>query len=332
MGSWTLQVRTVGALAWRRVAGEEPPTGRRQHYRIEGLEPETRYEYRLLDPSDHILASGELTTAPREGTGRVRFGVLGDSGDLPWWNYSAFSSGFDLAGWAKDLMPGRGSQWRVIERICEWDADLVLHLGDLVYPWGRRQDFPEAFLLPFGRFLASHPVYPTIGNHDLMSEAGAPFDDHFVLPVPPGAGARRYYAFVHGPVQFICLDAFSHADPLSPGSDQWRWLRRTLDAAAPTWRVVYLHRPLWSTSNTARDDIATALRRELHPLLARARVDLVLSGPDHLYQRFEPKDGVTYVIEGAGGRAYARWGGPRTSSRPTTSTSAASWPRRTPRR
>ena len=36
------------------------------------------------------------------------------------------------------------------------------------------------------------------------------------------------------------------------------------------------------------------------PLLARRRVDLVLTGHDHHYERVVPQDGVTYVVSGGG--------------------------------
>ena len=36
------------------------------------------------------------------------------------------------------------------------------------------------------------------------------------------------------------------------------------------------------------------------PLLSRHRVDLVLSGHDHNYERTEPQQGITYVVSGGG--------------------------------
>jgi len=44
------------------------------------------------------------------------------------------------------------------------------------------------------------------------------------------------------------------------------------------------------------------LREQVGPLLAKHGVNLVLSGHDHVYQRFEPVGGVHYVVQGGGGK------------------------------
>jgi hypothetical protein len=64
-----------------------------------------------------------------------------------------------------------------------------------------------------------------------------------------------------------------------------------------------LHRPFYTASRSRADTENRFLREQIHPLLARYRVALVLSGHDHLYQRFAAVDGVHYVVAGGGGKS-----------------------------
>ena len=56
------------------------------------------------------------------------------------------------------------------------------------------------------------------------------------------------------------------------------------------------------------------MRENLEPLFARHKVDVVLAGHDHVYERTVPIRGVTYVVSGGGGRRLYRAGkGKRTA-------------------
>ena len=69
----------------------------------------------------------------------------------------------------------------------------------------------------------------------------------------------------------------------------------TLVSAA--WKVVAMHHPPYSSGQHGSTPGA---QEHLVPLLSRHRVDLVLSGHDHDYERVEPQHGVTYVVSGGG--------------------------------
>ncbi len=304
LGAWSLRVRETGGRDWRIFAPRDmPPSGLRNVFEVKDLSPDTAYDYTLHDGSDATVGGGRIGTPPLAGTGKVRFLALGDTGRIPWWNYSAFSSGVDIADGLKDLLPGRKGQWELASEMGKVQADLFIHMGDLVYPWGRRCDYPEAFFLPFEKLLRKLPVYPCLGNHDMMREGGQAFVDHFELPGKYGVSEGRYYDFTHGPVHFLCLNAFTPRNRLEPGSAQWKWLEQALARPKPAWRVVFLHMPFYSSSRSMKNPEAIGLRELLHPLFAKSGVDLVLSGHDHLYERYKPQDGITYVVAGAGGKS-----------------------------
>ena len=295
------------AVAWQEVGAriDGGATHRRRHlFRMTGLLADTSYVYEIRDQAGAKTktASGEFRTATPPGQGKVRFAVFGDSGKIPWWTFSANRTGLDIADWLKNSLPGRGHQWQLAKRIVDERVDLVLHLGDLVYPWGRREDFPEAVFLPFEKLMRNAAFYPSVGNHDLLSQGGKWLIYFFEAPQKGSESGGRYYSFVHGPVQFICLDTFSPGFPLVKGKKQWRWLEQVLAGPDFPWRVVFTHRPLWTASRSRFDSENKRLREQLHPLLAAGGVDFVFSGHDHLYQRYPAKDGVNYVVAGAGGK------------------------------
>jgi 3',5'-cyclic AMP phosphodiesterase CpdA len=200
------------------------------------------------------------------------------------------------APWLQGFWPGKGSQGLLARRILEKKVDLVLHLGDLVYPWGRWEHYALAVFEPFRDLLANADFRPTLGNHDLITERGGPLFRAFLWPKKE----NRYYSFTRGPVLFLCLDAFSSS--IAVGSPQFAWLNRTLEQSKEAWKVVFLHRPFFTASRSRKDAENDQLRTLVHPVFARTGVTLVLSGHDHVYERYATKDGVHYAVAGGGGK------------------------------
>jgi Iron/zinc purple acid phosphatase-like protein C len=95
--------------------------------------------------------------------------------------------------------------------------------------------------------------------------------------------------------------------PTAPGSAQYEFAHGDLAThQASAWRIVVVHQPVYS-STTPRSSSLT-LRAALAPLFQQQRVDLVLSGNVHNYERTHPltngrpaEGGVTYVVSGGGG-------------------------------
>jgi len=107
----------------------------------------------------------------------------------------------------------------------------------------------------------------------------------------------HYYFFDHANARFFVLDtnAFfgaKFAPDLAPGSKQYKWLERYLAKTADkTWKFVVVHEPLYSTGAhpTLEEEV-----KALEPLFLKYKVDLVLQGHDHDYERTLPvKEGLT---------------------------------------
>jgi acid phosphatase type 7 len=269
-------------VQWSLAAAGSPPLGeavepeaRRQHLlRLVSLSPDTSYRYRLRTSAGALLAEGTFTTAPPPLVRAITFAATSDS------------------GW-----PG-GSEALVAEamRGSTPFPELLLHSGDVIYPSGGREGYAPWLFEPFARVLDRAPIFPAIGNHDLETEQGAPWLDAFVTPANNAERSERYYSFDWGDVHFLVLDVASAV--CRPGAASWSFAADDLAAARGSWKVVALHYPPFSTGPSGGNGDVV---RHLVPLFEARRVDVVLSGHDHGYERFAPRGGVVYLVSGGGG-------------------------------
>ena len=133
------------------------------------------------------------------------------------------------------------------------------------------------------------PFYPAAGNHEYHTLDAAPFRAVFALPGPAG---EKWYSYDWGRVHFAALD--TEADYAT----QAAWLDADLAATTRPWKVLYFHKPPYSSGSHGSD---RSLRAALAPVLERHGVQLVLAGHDHDYERIAPQGGVQHVVTGGGG-------------------------------
>lgn len=191
----------------------------------------------------------------------------------------------------------------VADIVIGWDPDFIVTNGDNLYsPAGNYEDAVGAF---YGDYitddLQTNRFWPALGNHDHSDPANGLQDylDYFTLP-----NNERYYDFVKGPIHFFiyhtALPTLGGTSPEPDGIDvnsiQAEWLRVKMAASKVKWKVVVLQDPPYT--NATNDFPGHAVVRL--PFKAWG-ADLVISGDTHAYQRFTV-DGLTYVVNGAGGR------------------------------
>ena len=93
-------------------------------------------------------------------------------------------------------------------------------------------------------------------------------------------------------MHFVALD--TEADYAT----QMTWLEQDLAANQLPWKIIYMHKPPYSSGVHGSDK---GLRNKLAPLAEKYGVQLVLAGHDHNYERMKPQNGVAYVVTGGGG-------------------------------
>jgi acid phosphatase type 7 len=192
--------------------------------------------------------------------------------------------------------------WALIRSI---DPNAVLPLGDEQYDRGRLSAFRTSYATSWGRERwRSHPVP---GNHEYES-GGAGYFNYFGQKAGPKR--RGWYSFNLGTWHLVALNSNCWVAGCAPGGAESRWLRHDLAAHPWTCQLATMHHPLFS-SGPHGDDSAHA--RPLWRLLYRAGVDVVLTGHDHIYERFaslrpdgtrDPEHGFREFIVGTGGAQH----------------------------
>lgn len=189
-----------------------------------------------------------------------------------------------------DYGVGSPAERSVAAQVRRWvaahDATAIVTTGDNVYPDGHPRRFEAAWREPYGWVRdAGLTVHATLGNHD-HTDGGRPVMALLDMP------ARWYRARI-GDVDLFALDANHPGDAAQRG-----WLVSELAKPTPRWKVVAFHQPAYSCS--AHDGSAAVVAAWVD-VFERYGVDLVLTGHDHNYQRFDPRGGVTHVVAGGGG-------------------------------
>lgn len=104
---------------------------------------------------------------------------------------------------------------------------------------------------------------------------------------------QRYYTFKKGDVQFFALDS-NYMDPT-----QLDWIQQQLRESNAKWKIAYFHHPLYSDGRFHGSDVD--LRNQLMPIFEKYGVNVVMSGHDHVYERFKPEGGIYFFLVGNSG-------------------------------
>ena len=225
-------------------------------------------------PDAPSAASG--TSAPSAG-GSSAHAVLVGAGDIG----RCGSEGPEATALLLDRQPGT-----------------VFTLGDNAYPSGREQDYRDCYGPSWGRHRSR--TRPVPGNHEYEQPGAAPYFAYFGSRA--GTDNSGYYAYTLGAWRIFALNSEL---PVSAGSAQAVWLETELAASRSVCTAAYWHRPLVSSGPHGDNPDMIDLFR----LLYDAGVEFVLSGHDHIYERFERLDptgrpdsrGTRQFIVGTGG-------------------------------
>lgn len=175
----------------------------------------------------------------------------------------------------------------------QYEPDFVLHTGDLVAKGTDYSLWSREFFTPTANFLDHVPFFSVIGNHE---QDGTNYLNYFDLP-----GNKLWYSFDAGPVHILALDF-----RFEKGSQaQFKFARQDLLASRAPWKLVVLHTPLYNIGGHA----SAWGHADYLPLFHQAKVDMVLAGHSHIYERFRPlapkasagKWAITHITTGGGG-------------------------------
>ncbi|KAE8686655.1 Detected protein of confused Function [Hibiscus syriacus] len=248
-----------------------------------GLQPSSISNYKY--GSDAIGWSDEIGfhTPPAGGSDELKFLVFGDMGKAP----------FD-ASIEHYIQPGSVSVVKAMEEeMNNGSINSIFHIGDISYATGFLVEWE--FFLNLISPLASKVSYMTaIGNHerdyagsgdrylnaDSGGECGVPYETYF--PMPTAEKDKPWYAIEQGPVHFTVI---STEHDWTQNSEQYQWMMTdmaSVDRTKTPWLIFTGHRPMYSSTLGNVDD---SFRNGVEPVLLANKVDLVLFGHVHNYER-----------------------------------------------
>jgi hypothetical protein len=176
---------------------------------------------------------------------------------------------------------GCRQKW-VGDAVAAVDPDAFLALGDIQYHDGRFEALKASYDKAFGAL--RDKTYPVPGDHDFLTAGGADYYKYFG-PVAHQED-KGTYAFRMGDWLVLAINTINCSPyyPCGPGSATQRWIAGTLAANPAKCVMAYWHHPIWSAGEHGNFAPGVPVWNQLHD----AGVDVVLTGNNHLYQRFHP--------------------------------------------
>ncbi|MDX2171590.1 MAG: metallophosphoesterase [Bacteroidota bacterium] len=250
---------------------------------ITGLSPYTKYYYSIGTLTAVIQSGADnyFLTSPVPGTpGNYRFWVTGDcgNGSTNQTNcknqYLAFTGTTTTNGW--------------------------LLLGDNAYSSGLNSEFNSSFFPYYQNDIMKNAVlWPAPGNHDYYGTSSgnltAAYYSIFSTPTSAQAGgvasgSPAYYSYDYGNIHFISLDSYGNQDGnkmYDTLGAQAVWLKADLAANTKRWTIAYWHHPPYTmgSHNSDSETDLVAVRTRFIRILERNKVDLILCGHSHDYER-----------------------------------------------
>jgi acid phosphatase type 7 len=232
-----------------------------------------------------VTADGKTLNYSGKGsprTQKVRFTIFGDSGR------------------------GLPGQFALAKQIDKFDSNLIVHVGDIVYPNGRESEYLKFHFPVYGKTLSRIPSVAAAGNHDTAYRDLKRYPDglayYKVWHIPQNKQKWSKdvgnFSFTYGNTFWVILDSNTYNN--WKGADAQNWLRSELKKGqSAAWRFVAFHHAPYHSSNKKKDEI---YMQAIAPILEVGRVNAVFCGHVHNYQRtrFEIQK-PTYFVTGAGG-------------------------------
>jgi acid phosphatase type 7 len=292
------------------------------HAELTGLRLGQQYHYRVRG-NGQTLAEGFFATRQPRGR-KIRFVAFGDNsfGDISdrAIAYYAYQQHPDFVMNCGDNVYTYGSDDEYQRFFFPvYNTDLA----------GPREGAPLLRSVPFYTVMANHDVHDTDADGhevaDFGKHAGAlayytamhlPLNGpeaptHLTPTTGPdarleafraSAGARfprmANYSFDYGDAHFLCLDSNIYIDPNDPALQAW--IVEDLSHTDAIWKFVVFHHPAF---NVGDEHYQEQHMRVLSPLFEAQRVDIVLNGHEHNYQRMRP---FRFAPNGVGKSAAAK--------------------------
>eukprot|EP00873_Tetraselmis_striata_P041365 jgi/Tetstr1/461629/TSEL_006729.t1 len=245
---------------------------------LKNLKPNTRYYYRVGNDLQGWSSQYSFKTRHDDPNRKVVFAAVADQ---------------DINTDSRRVLS------QMLTEAPEHDYDFVVVGGDIAYANGNQEKWNQ-----YGRFMqplsANYPTMFAIGDRDIESGDAAAYRARMRYGISDQSHmwgwAPHWYSFNAGPVHVVILS--SEHDSRDEAEAQAEFLDKDLKRADDPenrllrpWIVVFVHRPSYNNppggGNNQRG-LADSLKSRFLPLYAKYKVNAVVCGHCHNYERTFP--------------------------------------------
>ncbi|NJL75710.1 MAG: hypothetical protein HC892_12470 [Saprospiraceae bacterium] len=243
-------------------------------FSLSDLKPDTTYYFQIKQPpfySELFALKTEDTTLP-----------------------------FGFTAWG-DSQGGWKTFQTLAQNMVQKSPAFSIGLGDLVADGSEPSQW-LGFLYALQPLSSTVPIFPVIGNHDYDGY----YDDLIPVLYQQHIRSDNYFAWTYNNCYFVALDP-NERFPIGIQDKQREWFFEQIASKAwknSEWRFVLLHQPPYSQGwkGYHGDEF---IRELIDQNAASAKIDFVLSGHSHCYERwskqYEQQQTHFLILGGAGG-------------------------------
>ena len=242
----------------------------RHELTITGLEPGTKYCYRVGDASKGWWSKPAVIETA-DNSDEFTFFHMSDSQAGIERQYEVWA---DTVASAYEMYP---------------DAAFIMHTGDQVDSGTNFKQWNWS-LNCASENLMNSVLMPTTGNHE---KSNASVTDNFMISNIPEQTLETgvYYSFDYNNAHFMVLNTNDLDENGGLSKNQLEWLEKDANSSDKQWKIVSLHKAVYSNGSHFDDDDVNGLRDQLSVLMPELDIDIVLEGHDHVYLRTDVMSG-----------------------------------------
>jgi hypothetical protein len=210
---------------------------------------------------------------------------------------------------AGDIADCGGTDDEATANLLDGISGTVMTLGDNAYVNGTASNY-ACYNSSWGRHKAR--THPIPGDHDYgVPDAGGYFDYFGAAAGPRPSG---FYSYNVGAWHVVALNSGCYVQLRTCNDAQDEWLENDLEQNSSTCTLAQLHEPRFS-SGEVHGNVGSV--EPLWEILYEHGADVVLSGSEHMYERFGPQtaegqadavNGIRQFTVGTGGESHYQVG------------------------
>lgn len=236
---------------------------------VDTLKPNTKYQYRVGDSKTGVWSDVGYFTTPSKSKDNANFIVFAD---VQASNEENFQAAANVLQVAVDTMP---------------NYEFAIGLGDFVNDCTNEEW--DSYFRNFSFMNMNTTIVPVAGNHEGNLQ-WFKFNNMFNIGAVEDSATITgcYYSFDWGDAHFAVLNT-NDMYPMS--ASQINWLKNDMNASNAQWKIVLMHRALYSAGKNINKPDTVIMRNLLLPVIDELGIDIVFAGHDHMYMRTETVKG-----------------------------------------